>query len=260
MKKKMKMRKRKPKKAPPKTVAVPKAMKAYVVRKFRTKDRKRRIMVVRMAAEQGYTVQSINRTKTLVDLRAFPVPPNGMTPIPVPVLMDSQRKLAVWYAGHMARHNQPPSESKERSRRKRYMKQAVERFQSHLATKRMVRHLKGQSKPIPEKPLLKMNVPYVCFYDPKTREGVATFRIHTATCGRLDQERKRAISKHGGDSWIIEAHSAEQAQALQLAEFEEEDKGYDATDFEIHACAAIRKKVMGKTTLGRVGKIHRGAR
>jgi hypothetical protein len=121
--------------------------------------------------------------------------------------------------------------------------------------------VRGEVKPIPNRGPLKMVVPYICIYDPKARGVKTTFTLHSATCGRLDQERKRSILEHNGDSWVIEARTPEEAVALQLKELEEDDMGYEATDFTIHGCTTVEKRVMGKTTLGRVSnKVQRGRR
>lgn len=170
----------------------------------------------------------------MVLIRSFAVPMN--TEIPVPVLWETQRELATWYARHVAKHGTPPPVKKERGRRRRFMKRSLARFQEHLATKQMVRVLRKEAKAAPKPKLLSVVMPWICIYDPKQSVGDTTFRIHTAYCSRLDFERRKAIRDRGGDSWVIESKTADDAVALQLEEFVADDMGYDATDFEIHNC------------------------
>lgn len=219
----------------PKSPRVPKDLKPYVVRKYRTKDRSKRVIVVRMPNSEGYNVQVVSKG-ALVAVRAFPVPLSRTSVIPTPVWMDTQRELARWYAGHISRKGIPPSDRKERSRRKRYLKRSMAAFNEHLATKQVVRVLQKGVVPTQPKPLLKNAMPYIVIYDPKQSCGTTTFRIHTAYCHRLDFERRKAIRDRGGDSWIVEAKTPEEARTMQLKEFDEGDMGYDASDFEIHKC------------------------
>jgi hypothetical protein len=213
---------------------IPKDVKPFVVRKFRTKDRSKRVVVVRLPQDQGYNVQTMAKGK-LVVVRDFSVPPTGTSGIPTPIWLSTQRELARWFAGHLSRNGQPPSARKERGRRKRYMKRATLAYNAHAETKSVVHKLKGRPKPTPP-PAPRIVMPYICIYDPKQSCGDTTFRIHTAYCNKLDHERRKAIRDRGGDSWVIEAKTAEEAQAMQLKEFDENDMGYDIGDIHIHEC------------------------
>ena len=259
MAKKTKMKTKKKAKAI-QPMAIPKDVRPFVVRKFRSKDRTKRLVVIRLPNNEGYEAAALCKgVRTRV--RLFAVPQDSS--IPPPVWLAVQRQMAAWFAGHVARRMNMPSVKAERSRRKRFIKREQAKYDTHLATKHMVRVVKGEVKPVPVAGPLKMLVPYICIYDPKARGIRTTFTIHMATCGRLDQERKRSVLKHNGDSWVIEARTPEEAVALQLKEFEDDDMGYDATDFSFHinGCVRVEKKVMGKTVLGRVSdKAMRGKR
>lgn len=235
--------------------AIPKDMKPFVTNRYRTKDRTRKIVVVRDTGDSGYSVHAIGKG-TVTKLRAFTI--EG-TDIPVPVLKVAYRQLAAWWAGQVARTG-VPSAKKEGNRRRRFLKKALDVFQAHQATRQMVWQMKNPPV-VPKGPKrLQMPIPWICLYDPKQSIGEpgvlrgdrTTFRIHTAYCNKLDFERRKAIRDRGGDSWVVEAKSAEEAVKLQLAEFDADDYGYDRGDFTIHACAQDRPLVKGKTTLGRV--------
>lgn len=266
-KKKMKMKKKpaavkkaktKKKVKPIRPMMIPKDLKPFVVKKFKAKDRSKRLVVIRLPGDEGYEAAAICRG-VRERVRLFAVPNDSS--VPVPVWLAVQRQMAGWFAGVVARRGNMPSVKSERSRRKRFLKREQEKFNSHQAVKDTLRAVRGEVKPIPDRGPLKMLVPYICIYDPKARGIKTTFTLHTATCGRLDQERKHSVLKHNGDSWVVEARTPEEAVALQIKEFDEDDMGYDATDFTIHGCTSVVKRVMGKTTLGRVSnKAQRGKR
>lgn len=250
---------KKSKKKISKTPPIPKDLKPFVIKKFRSKDRTKRIVVVRLPKDEGYNVQIVAKGMPTA-VRAFSIPRSSE--IPTPIWLASQREMAKWYAGHISRNSTPPSTRKEKSRRKRYMKRATEAYNEHLATKQAVRVMKGVAKPSQPLPKPRMLMPWIMLYDPKeclSDPGVprTPFRVHTAYCNRLDFERRKAIRDRGGDSWVIEAPQASDAVALQVKEFDEDQMGYDASDFTIHRCAQDRKIVTSKTTLGRVSNKRR---
>jgi hypothetical protein len=262
-KKKMKMRpakKTKKKAKPIRPLAIPKDLRGLVIRKFKSKDKTKRYVVIRLPHDGGYRVSALHRGVQTV-VRGFEVPTT--TDIPKPVWLSVQRQMSGWFAGHVARKNADPSVKQERSRRRRYIKKALANYNAHLVVKDAVRVAHGHVKPTQPKGPLPMVVPYICIYDPRAHGVRTTFTIHEATCGRLDQERNRSVLKHNGDSWIVEAHSPEEAITLQLKEFDEDDMGYDRSDFSLHinGCCRVEKKVLGKTVLGRVSsKVQRGKR
>lgn len=238
--------------------AIPKEMKPFVTNRYRTKDRSRKIVVVRDTGDSGYSVHSIGKG-VVTKLRSFAI--EG-TELPVPVMKTAYRQLAAWWAGQVARTGMP-SVKKEGSRRRRFLKKALAVFQQHLATRAVVQQMKSPPPPPKGPKQLAMVLPWICLYDPKQSCGPkdrslrTTFRVHTAYCNKLDFERKKAIRDRGGDSWVIEAKNAEEAVKMQLAEFDAGDYGYDASDFTIHQCAQDRVLVKGKTTLGRVSNKRR---
>jgi hypothetical protein len=212
---------------------VPKELRPYIIRKFKTKNRSHRYLALRLANDVGFAVLVVSRNapqiKTVRDFRTT----KKQSEIPTPIQMVVNRELAVWWARHIARNLQPPSTKKERSKRKRLTRKAMRSYQAHLTTKSVVDKLKGRTVPLLKKPSVLM--PYICIYNPMARRHDAVFHLHTAYCSRLDQERRKML-KRGGTSWVIEAKTANEAMALQLEEFMEDDKGYVGEDFEIHRC------------------------
>lgn len=224
------------KKSKPKKVkhltAIPKDVRPYVVKKYRTKDRTKRFLAVRLPNDDGYDVRVLAKGK-VAPVRDFKVPVR-QSDVPTPVWLSALRQLASWYAGHMARRGQPPSIRQERGRRKKYLKKSLAAFHAHMATKGVV----GVLKNVPgakRLPAPTVQLPYICFYNPNARKSESVFHVHTAYCFNLDHVRRR-IHKRGGTSWVIEAKTPDEAVALQVAEFDEDDKGYDKSDFKIHKC------------------------
>lgn len=254
--KKAKTKKKKVK--PIRPMMIPKDLKPFVVKKFKAKDRSKRLVVIRLPNDEGYEAAALCRG-VRERVRLFAVPNDSS--VPVPVWLAVQRQMAGWFAGVVARRGNMPSVKSERSRRKRFLKREQNKFNTHYSIKEVLRVVRGEVKGVPLQGPLKMLVPYICIYDPKARGVKTTFTLHMATCSRLDQERQRSVLRHNGDSWVIEARTPEEAVALQIKEFDDDDMGYDSSDFTIDGCTSVVKRVMGKTTLGRVSdKAHRGSR
>jgi hypothetical protein len=243
---------------PSPTPPVPKDLKAMVLKKYRTRDKTKRYVVVRLPKEEGCVVQCIGHGQTNT-VREFRVPPQSQSEVPIPVRLRVDREVAIWWARMIARRGQAPSAKQELSRRRRILRMAVGEYLDHMATKQVVTALK--TGPVAPKPPKKPKVmlPFIFVYDPMCRRRDPVFHVHTAYCTQLDKVRKRML-KRGGTSWVVEATRATEAVALQLAEFTEDKKGYDGGDFDIHGCAMREKpRVTSKTTLGRVSdKPRRG--
>jgi hypothetical protein len=249
----MKKRKQKPVVVVP--PPIPALVRPNVVRKFKVRaDKKKRMLVVRLPLNAGYSVQSLIHKHQPIIVCQYLVPagrsvgrgwpPKNDSDIPASVWLAVQRELAIWYAGQLARHGAPPSVKKERSKRKRFMKRAVAVYTAQLAKEAKKVRGRFKKKPTPAVPL-KNDMPYVFIYDPRKSLGEkgmprTTFRIHTAYCNKLERERRRAVRDRGGESWVVESKTAEGARALQLEEFNEDDMGYDETDFTIHKCEGDR--------------------
>lgn len=232
-----------------------------VTKKFVTKDKARVVYVMRLPNDDGYEVRSLGRDDDFV-VRTFKVP--SPTEVPTPVWSSALRELAIWYARHVIRKGVIPGERSERSRRKKYIRRALRSFQSHQETKTVVQRLSvTRLLPPVKKPKLQQKMPWVFVYDPQQRCGETTFRVHAAYCSKLSRERvrvRKVLRKKpgGGDTWVVEARTQEEAIQFQLVEFNAEDKGYDRSDFTIHECRdASEKRVLGKTVLGKVGRSRR---
>jgi hypothetical protein len=231
---------------------IPKDLRPYVLRKFRSKDKKKRFVVVRLPKEEGVVVQAIGGGQTTT-VREFKTPPVKESQVPIPVLLQANREIAIWWAGQLARRGLRPSEAKERGRRRRSLRKALGVYLDHLATKQVVQRMSTAPVASSRRKNLSVPLPYIFFYDPLCRRRDPVFTVHTAYCTKLDKVRNR-IHKRGGTSWVVEATKAQDAVQMQMKEFEEDDKGYSGEDFEIHDCA-LRPKMptTSKTVLGRVG-------
>lgn len=221
------------KKTQTRPTTIPKAVRPFVVKKFRTKDKTKRFLVLRMPDDAGFEIRCITHRQN-TSVRMFTVDTKN-TELPIPVQHSVLFNMAVWCTRLLVKGTMP-SPKLERSRRRRFTKKAFAEWQAHQATKSVVLQLKDRRiKPkAPEK--LKVLVPYICLYDPNLALGDTTFRFHTAICDRLDKERAKVVRSRGGASWVVSAKSMREAVALQLAEFVEGDMGYDASDFTIHSC------------------------
>lgn len=221
------------KKTQTRPTTIPKAVRPMLVKKFRTKDKTKRFLVLRLPHDAGFAVQCV-ANRRLTEVRSFTVDTKN-TELPIPVQHSVLFNMAVWYARMLTKATLP-SAKQERGRRRRFTKKAFAEWQGHQATKSVVRQLNNQRvKPKPREKL-KVLVPYICIYDPRLSLGDTTFRFHTATCERLDKERRKAVRDRDGASWVVQAKSLQEAIALQLAEFEEGDMGYDRSDFEVPVC------------------------
>ncbi len=230
----LKSTKPKPKPKPnPTTPVVPKDIKPSVVKKFRTKDKTKRLIVVRLPNEQGYAIHAVSKVG-LSGIRVYNMPLKSE--VPTPILLSVQRELAIWCARFYARHGELPSVRKERTRRKRYTRKAVAVLAVHQATKSLVDRIGKPTVPHKRK-VLSILLPFICIYDPKCRRNDPVFHVHAAYCSRLEHARKR-FHKRGGTSWVIEAKTPAEAIAAQVAEFKEDDKGYDPEDFRVHRCVS----------------------
>ena len=233
--------------------ALPAMYKKLVTWQLRSRDKTKRFFVLRMPNDTGYEVGCVAKRNTQ-HLEWFRV--DRKSEVPTPIQMSVARDLAVWYAKRV-RSGTMPSEHQTARHRRRFIRDALVTFKQHQETKAVVTQLK-HGVPTPKTPeKKKVLLPYLCFYNPLARRKDPVFIVHTAYCARLDQQRKRMMKK-GGASWVIEAKNATEAVALQVAEFDEEQKGYDTGDFEIHGCAQPKeRRVTSKTTMGRISKKRR---
>lgn len=238
-----------------KVLVVPKGYKPSVIKKFRTKDKRKRLLVVRLPNEQGHAIHSVSKVG-LSGIRVYGIPPKSE--VPTPILMSVSRELAIWCARFYARHGELPSVRKERTRRKRYTRKAVAVLAVHQATKSVVDKIGKPTVPFVRQ-VLPMLLPFICIYDPKCRRNDPVFHVHAAYCSRLEHARKK-FHKRGGTSWVIEAKTPAEAIALQVAEFKEDDRGYEAEDFKFHGCVTEKgeEQDVVKKKKTRTGRVHQG--
>jgi hypothetical protein len=230
MAKKKQKRKTKKKNGTPKLklMGIPKDLKPFVLKVFRSRHTVgMRTLVVRDTGNMVAVATLAGVVPTIV--RDFPLPVN--THLPESIWRTTQLELAIWYARYIAHHLQPPSAKKERGRRRKIWKKAIARYQQHEQTRAALEHHGAIPKPPDRRKKYRAADSFICIYDPHQTNGDTTFRIHNPACPRLDQQRKRAVRK-GGESWVIEARTPQQAVALQLQEFTEDNKGYEPIDFD----------------------------
>lgn len=214
-----------------KSIRIPVGLKKDVLRKFRSKDKTRLVVVLR----KNFSVHSVVANGTTTLIRDFGVPRQTETVIPESVLLPAQRELAIWFARHLAHHGAIPKTRAERSRRKRIMKKVLNTHQSYMETKNVLRAVSGQVKATPA-PVFAPFRTFIVVYDPQEKlTGESIFHVHTAGCDRLASDRRR-VQKSGGDSWVLEADTVMVAIANQVAEFAEDGKGWEPEDFLIHSC------------------------
>jgi hypothetical protein len=230
------MKKRIVKKSVLAKLETPKDMKPRRLKKFKTRDRKFLVLVLRAGVDAWEVVRIARGVPPLV-MRRFDT--TGESEITSDLRSHVAREMAIWFARHLALNNMVlPSARKERGRRREIFKKAVPKHQHHQATKAVVAALRNPRTKAPEKVVGKLDSAYVFIYDPKSRPSKAsqptTFVLHTATCKNLDG-RRRSVRKRGA-SWLVEARTPEEAIREQIREFDEEDKGYDRSDFTVHAC------------------------
>ena len=218
-----------------KILAIPTDVRRQCLKKFRSQHRV--VVVQSLGASLGYKVASWAVCRETI-LRTFVVP--TATEIPVNLWESVQRELAIWFARYVARHKHLPSVRNERGRRKRLWKKLLPKHQAHMETKNVVLRLQGKTTPV--KAPVAGPTGYIIIYDPALRifPRLKYFRVHSTSCDRVDMERRRVHRKNrkglAGDSWLLEALTPEKAVRKQVAELDEDNKGYDASDFLIHEC------------------------
>ena len=221
------------KKRKKKVLVIPLADRKLCFKKFRSKHQL--VTVTGLGPSLGYKVSSWAACRETI-LRKFEMP--KATEIPLNLWESVQRELAVWFARYVARHKHLPSVRNERGRRKRLWKKLLPKHQAHMETKNVVLRFQGKAKPV-QAPVAGPTG-YIIIYDPALRMRSTFFRVHSTSCDRVDMERRRVHKKNrkglAGDSWLLEALTPDKAVRKQVAELDEDDKGYDASDFDIHEC------------------------
>jgi hypothetical protein len=225
----------------PKPTAVPQDLKPHVLKKFSVRPMKHlAVIVTRIPVGGGYAVATIPKQVPTV-VREFRH--DQIDHIPEPLRLPFQTRMAIWYGRYIAHHGlQPPSQRRERSRRRRILRVVLANHQHQMTTKIALKKVTGGRLPPPPPPVPAAST-FVLIYhpehDPMSLLQPTTFVLHSTACDKLDGVRRTAVRK-GGDSWVMEFPNPETAVRAQVAEFEEDDKGYDTADFTIHECCYRR--------------------
>src|SRR5262245_47311750 len=148
---------------------IPKDVRPMLVKKFRTRDKTKRHLVLRLPHDTGHVVQCIMKGK-MTEVRRFVVD-TKQTALPIPVQLSVSFEMAVWFARTLTRKGMVPSATQEKSRRRRFTKKTFASWQDHQATRSVVRQLKDQRITPQPREKLKVILPFICLYDPKQSVG-----------------------------------------------------------------------------------------
>lgn len=224
-------------KVKPKPLAVPQYLVRRLVKRFKTRDQKHLVMVLRDVMGAGhFEIWFSGRSQEPACAIAF-----LGSDMPEPVRAPVTRQMAIWWARIVAHRNLVrPSEKEVGSHRRSEIKKALKKLKAHEETKQVVHRLHHpRVTPVPKPTPERIPLPYVFVYDPRAikrarKNQPTVFTVHQADCPTLDG-RRRSVAKRGA-TWVVEQISADLAIVDQLAEFEEEQKGYDRSDFTVHSC------------------------
>jgi len=205
------------------------------LKKFRVWKRKDEIICVVSVppGTEEYRVVQIAKNQQRC-LEVFRIPPRDQSEVSSDLMLGVELQTAIKFARYVARHQKTPTIRRRQWWRRRCLRKAVNRYNQHMDVKTLLKASLGELKPpkMMRKPFIRT---YVILYDPKSALGEEVFRIHSAGCSLLTRDRARVI-RHEGASWVFEGQDAKDVVKRQVREFDEDNKGYDASDFFIHTC------------------------